>query len=372
MFKFKRVPLTQMALTTANDAGQRRQVLIEQDTFTYGFFIILSAALTIATGAATTLKSRGSLSAAFDYIALNENGYDRVLADPRYLGYAAEMEAPSQFSNVRLTALAVATYQLREIIPVWFGPPTQKSPRETAFREAVPTAPTFVAVQLSNNWATSIVSGGTAVVTLNNITVSVQQMHSRTQAHLPLFQGVVRQLVLPVAQAQNPLIVPLMSDKYLSKVVVGGEAGNGLVNDIILAAAFRSDVRDYIGPQQDTWENIGRQAEIFTGGNVYDPPPNFAGILGQGSTAPLMVGLKVTDHGRLRTMIEPNETNLRLELNVQPTVVGAAPSQVRVVIFEWVRDVSPKSQPGGGVRYVCDPNPLPWTAHPKPVKAVAA
>jgi hypothetical protein len=365
MYPFRKSPLPTLSLTPAADAGVRRSVQLEQNSFTYGVYILLRVVFVIGAANAASINNRGSAAAAFDLVGITENGFDRVVIDPRVAAFIGQMNAMSSISSSRLTSLVVGTYNLTELVPVFFANPNTMDPGETAFRERNPTAQSVVFVQLSNNAAANIaVAGGGGTVSVTSATASFFQVHNPNQKTLPYFVPFISQAITPITGTNTQQRINLMSDRNLAGVVISQENQFGEARDVLLGLSVLSDVRTYLGNQIEPLEELQRFQELSYGGAVYTPltaPNNTNG------SATALVGphlaLSFLHHGQLSTMIEPNETNLRIVASVQQSAVGvAASSAIRITTIEMVRDLQAYVAPGGGTRMVCDPNPLPWVA----------
>src|SRR4051812_35426135 len=101
---------------------QRTHVKLTNAVQTYAVLAVAKARLRILNNAATLLKNRGSLWAAFTEFGIDEAGTDTIKMDPRILRFLSEMYAPSTLNATR-GALAVATYNLAEAAILWMSTP---------------------------------------------------------------------------------------------------------------------------------------------------------------------------------------------------------------------------------------------------------
>lgn len=356
MYPFKRAPLPSLALAAA-DVGVRRYIELEGNSYNYFLYAVITATVQISVGAATAIRNAGSAAALFDVIGVEENGADRIILDPRVARFLAEALAPSALSVKRLTSTAVATYQLREVVPIFFSLPHTMDPSETAFREKDPTAKTKFFVQYSATAAARLLTVGGATVAITNVNVDLEQAHNRYQKHLPKFVPTIRQVMTPINGANAEQSIPLVSSKYLAGVAFTQDSDAGEVDDIVNKLSIRSDIRDYIGPKMQKWVNLTGESELELGGAVN----RVAGLNTAADPKPAHLFVNFCQHGRLSTLIEPNETNLRALLDVQPSVLSTN-SLVRVTLLELDRDLGKYSGPTGLTRLVVDPDPLPWLA----------
>lgn len=363
MYPFRRETLQTINLTVATDAGQRKYTQLSQNSFTYLVYFVLRVTVLVAGASVTSVKFPGSAAQAFDFVGINENGFDRVLIDPRIAAFIGQMRSQSALSNVRMGAITAATYNLVEVVPVWFSNPNSLNPGETAFRERNPTALTQAFVQLSTTAAANIAVPGAATVMVTAASVDVIQVHNPNQKTLPWFVPFISQQLVPVSGANANQRITLMTDRFVSALVVSGESTLGLVPDAINNLRLLSDVRTYIGPQMQPWDVAGRMSELYFGGAVYTPnlaagtTPTWSAFSTTGK--PYAVGFDFQHHGQLSTMIEPNETNLRLEIDCQPSAFGTS-TNLRITTIEMVRDMQEYTAPGGGVRRVCRPGVPAW------------
>lgn len=365
MYPFRRETLQTIALNVATDTNQRKTSQLSQNSFTFLVYLVLRVTVAITVATATSIKFPGSAAQAFDFVGINENGFDRVLIDPRVGIFIGQMRALSGLTSTRMTTNVVGTYNLVETIPIFFSNPNSLDPGETAFRERNPTAPTIAFVQLSAAAAANIAIAGPATVAVTAASVDVIQIHNPSQKSLPYFVPFISQQLVNVNGANAAQRISLMTDRYCAAVIFACESSNGWQSDVINNIRLLSDVRQYIGPQMIPWEDFGRMGEIFFGGLVFQPNPAgiFSGAAAQ--TKPTVAAFDFVHHGQLSTMVEPNETNLRAEVDCQPSGTGAN-TIIRVTTIEMVRDLATYTGAGGAPRLICDPSPLPWT------KAVAA
>src|SRR5579862_9636359 len=114
MFPFRRETQQTIVLNPATDAGVRRYSPLTQNSFTYLVYLVLRVTLAVTVASVTSVKFPGSASQAFDFVGVNENGFDRVLIDARIAYFIGQMRAQSTLSSTRMGAIIVGTYNLVE------------------------------------------------------------------------------------------------------------------------------------------------------------------------------------------------------------------------------------------------------------------
>lgn len=297
---------------------------------------LLFTALANITVAFTTLLNRGSLLAAYDFIALNDGGKDDWILDGPSLRFLDELLAPSRLSASRLAGVGVqANTALAEAARMWIAWPLAASPFETTYRERADQDELTLDAQLHQDGfggITQLATGGGGAGTLTQHQVQVIQAMDALSTTKPYFIPVVRQLVFNVTGASPQFEMLLKSSNILRAIIVKQETDKGEVGDIITSLAFRSDVRDIIGPNQVPWTQLSRQSEFDHGGDVFDTGVGF----GQNA----YWGKNFQESGRLSNCLNAAlEPNLRLEATVaQSGQAGVTVSRIRVTLVELVRN----------------------------------
>lgn len=291
--------------------------------------LLIEADYTIATAAASAILNRGSLLAAIDRIGLDENGNDQVNYDARTAGFITQMCSQSTVPSVRLSSTGAGTTHLVELVRMYFAYPYSIQPLDTAFREKDPTRKMRVFAILNASAAAKIATaGGGGTVTLGTVTITVTQQHDRYLAAPPLFRPYVRQWTDAIASANSDFRSDISFARFMRALVIQQDSsGVGEVNDIINSLAIRGDARDIIGPKQASWASLVHAESAEFGGDVYSAT-NYA-----------YLGVNFSPLGRLNGMLNPaQDTNLRVELNVQPSVTaGAGSSIIRYTSIEMER-----------------------------------
>lgn len=289
--------------------------------------LVVTGILTIAGGAATAIRNRGSILAAFDEIGIDENGTDRHIMTGRVARVLSEMASARTIAPTRLTNTAAAAYNLRETIRLYFAHPFSAVPRETAFLEhdTRQLLQAFVKLAASGGADKIAKVGGAVTATLTGLKVNVTHGYDAQESDRPYFIPITRQLVIPVAGAAANLQAFIKTSNAIRAIVVSQEdTGEGEVSDIINGLAFRGDFRDLIGPGERKWLDMVDAQQLEFGGDM---------------TSPAHVGLNFQTHGRLAAVLNPNQdNNLRFEFDCQPSVSGSGSSQIRVTTVELVAD----------------------------------
>lgn len=312
-------------------AGQRVYSRLINNVQSHVVQLDVTGTVTIATADATAILNRGSLWACFDEVGISENGRDTVLMHGRVLRALSEQAAPSPLSAVRLTSTAQAAYTLKESARIEFAHPYAIQPRETAYREHDPRQLLEVFVKLNSNAAALIATaGGGGTVTLTNLSVNVTHIYDGVETVAPFFIPHVRQLVDKVTGANAAQPFYIKTPRVLRGMVLSQEDSDiGEVSDIINAVVLRGDQKDWIGPSAVSLEDLIAASEYEFGGasgwNVGDAH----------------LGFNFQTFGRLSNCLNPNQdTNLRFELDVQPSVTGTGTSQLRLTLIELWTDAA--------------------------------
>lgn len=311
-------------------AGQRTYSQLLNKTATQFIQFNLAGRLTIAGGAATAIRNRGSLCAAFDELGLEENGKDRAIMRGNVARVYSEEAAPSALSAVRLTATAAAVYNLKESVRIYFAHPYSANPIETSWKEhdVKSIVQAFATLAASGGADRLCQVGGAVTAVLDQLSISVQQGHDPDLSVAPFFLPNYRQIVTDVPGVNDALRINLQTSNLLRSIVVSQEDSVvGEVPDVINKVTLRGDSQDWIGPK-------GISMEDLIAGTEFD----FGGLSGW-NVGDAHYGLNFQRFGRLTRVFNPNQdANLRLELDVQPSAVGTGTSKVRVTLCELIAD----------------------------------
>lgn len=335
-------------LTTAANAGQRQNMVLVSDTFTYDCPVLVTATVQFATNPVTAIRGNGSVLQAFDWFVFDEQG-DLIVPQvpPQLMRQLNETSAAAALPASRLSSVSVGTYSLSELVIIPFAFPDMRTPQETAFRDKVPNGKVQIGVQLSSNWQQNLVNPGTSTVTMSNITLTAMQRHNPTQNTMPWFRP---RYTLPTATVaasgqQPPLVIG--SDMWVGGFLLAqlGQlaAGQMYVQDILNTWRLQSDQVRYL---PDFLPNAMLQAlQQYTSAGAVDV-----------STFNGFTWMNFRNHGRLSTMTPPNMSNYQIISTAQPSVtsgVVASILQVLMVNFERIGTVQ-------GGRIITNPATLPF------------
>lgn len=311
--------------------GERATVKLAAGKKTNYISLVARGQFDQSVGAATSIRNKGSLWAAFDEVAVSEQGQDMHLYRGNVLRMISETFAPSALSATRVISTAVqAATQLKESARIYFAMPFGMDPGETSFLERNPGQAFEVGVRLVATPATRLVNPGANTSALTNVSVTALQGFDdpdpKTGLHTPpLFIPMVRQLAtIPVAVAQSAMLVELKTTALCRMIILSQETTTeGEVADIIQNVTMRGDNLTIIGPNGARFDDLLLDNEYELGGNM----------VGNSSHLPFMF----QRYGRISDSFNPSQdVNLRLELNVTPSA-SAGTSQIRVTLVELVR-----------------------------------
>lgn len=284
----------------------------------------ISGTLTIAGADAASIRNRGSLWAAVDEVGIVENGSDSASVWGPVLRALSEEAAPSALSSVRLTAKAQAAYSLKESARIYFAHPYALQPRETAYmeRDTRQVLEAFVRLAASGGGDKIAKAGAGGTVTLSNVQVDVTHIYDGFETQHPYFIPHIIQSVEPVAGANARLAHYIKTPNMLRSIMVSQvDSIDGEVSDVINTLRLRGDAVDWIDTVK--WANLVQGTEF-----------DFGGASGWASGA-AHLGINFQKFGRLASVMNPGQdTNLRLELDVQPSATGSGSSSVLVTRVE--------------------------------------
>ncbi len=305
-------------------AGQRVDAKLQNSVRTHAVLLTAQALVDVTTDA-LALLNRGSVWALFDEVGLYIDGEDRVLMDPRAARAWNEVNAISSLPRTRTTSLLAVdpAVTVRESLLIPLANQRIAKPEETAFLERN-TREEMTAFVKYNGLGTRVYRGG--VVAVSAPLVRVTQIYDPFRQELPLLRPSIRQQTSAVPSANDRHEIFLKGSKYIGGILVQQDSDVGEVADIINTIAIRGDDGRDLVTQPRTWSEAVQTSAYEYGGDV------------AGTEAYL--GINFTRNGRLSQLVHPYAyANLRLELNVQPSVTtGATNSKIRVTIFEYDRD----------------------------------
>lgn len=274
------------------------------------------------TVAGTGLRNAGSILAALGDIGYSDGGTDKYVCDARLARFIAECLAPSALPATRLANanIQVATL-LNETVPIWMSAARTANPNETKYVEVnkqLQQQPFVVPQRL----ITRLAAGGALAGTVTNLRVDVVQVFDDLLGVQPWLSPFTRQVVQDVTGVNPQLKVDLRGSRYLRGIAIQQDTDQGDVSDIINGLVLRGDERSVFGDRPIPFADLQAfQAEEFGG-----------------ALRPGYLFIDFCRYGRLTSMWNPFEdTNLRLELDVQPSGGGATGSKVRVALLEYER-----------------------------------
>lgn len=280
------------------------------------------------TGAGTGLRNRGSILGALTDIGFSDGGTDKVIVDARLARFIAECLAPSALPATRLANANIqGPTLLNETVPIWMSAARTANPGETKYVEPnkqLQQTPFVVPLRQ----ITRLAAGGGLVGTITNLQVQVVQVFDELVGVQPWLSPFTRQVVQDVTGANTQFKIDLRGSRYVRGIAIQQDTNEGEVSDIINGVVLRGDERSVYGDRPISFAALQAfQAEEY-GGAL---PPGYLFI-------------DFARYGRLSTFWNPFEdTNLRLELDVQPSV-GNTGSKVRVAMVEYERTPSTVGQ----------------------------
>ena len=272
------------------------------------------------TVAGTTLRNRGSILAALTDVGFVDGGADKIAIDARLARFIAEVYAPSALPAVRLAGVGVqAATLLSETVPIWLSAARTANPNETKYVEInkqLALQPFLTPLRLISRFSAGGVTG-----TITNLQAQVVQVYDDMLGTPPWMSPYTRQLVQDVAGANPALKIDLRGSRYVRGIAIQQDTNEGEVSDIINSLVLRGDDKAIYGDRGIPFAALQAfQAEEYGGALP-------AGYL----------FIDFARYGRLSTFYNPYEdTNLRLELDVQPSA-GNTGSRVRVAMIEYER-----------------------------------
>ena len=257
------------------------------------------------------------------------------MTDARLSRFIAECMAPSPLPATRLAGAGVqAATLLAEYVPLWMCAARTANPNETKYVEVnkgLQQQPFVTPLKL----ITGVANGAALVGTVTNLTVEVQQRYDDLVATPPWVSIFQRNITQSVAAANAQFRVDLRGNRYIRGIAIQQDTNQGEVSDIINTLVLRGDSQSLIGDQGVPFADLVASNAEEMGGTL---PPGYLFI-------------DLVRYGRLSTMWNPfQDTNLRLELGVQPSVTvfgGAAAtgSVVRVALIEMETTASTLPKP---------------------------
>lgn len=271
-----------------------------------------------------TNRNRGSVLALLQEVGFSDGGQDKVVMDGRLARFVAEALAPSALPATRLDATSGVLQALEETVPILLSAYKTAMPNETKYVEVnkqLQLTPFVNPLRLASR-----LTNGAGGATIAGLTISVEQVYDDLLGTPPLLSAYTRQIVQDVPAANAALKIDLRGNRFIRGIAIQQDSDAGEVSDIINSLVLRGDSEALIGNQAVSFRDLVTAAAYEQGGAIFSAPAGYLWI-------------DFARYGRLSTMWHPfQDTNLRLELNVQPSVVvGATNSKVRVALVEYER-----------------------------------
>lgn len=277
------------------------------------------------TVAGTGLSNRGSILGTLRDVGFVDGGADKSVTDARLMRFIAEAMAPSPLPATRLAGFGIqAATLLNETIPMWLCAAKTANPNETKYVEVnkqLQLQPFVTPLKL----IAGVANGVALVGTITNLACTIEQRFDDMVQTPPWLSHFQRQITTNIVAANAQLKVDLRGSRFVRGIAIQQDTSQGEVSDIINSLVLRGDAQSIIGDGQVPFVDIQQSMADEQGGAVI----------------PGYLFIDFCRYGRLTTMWNPyQDTNLRLELNVQPSVTvfaGAAPtnSLVRVAMVEY-------------------------------------
>lgn len=322
--KIRLLPGIAVPAAAAND-GTRQRSPVENNKRTERFNLRVTGQVDI-TVAGTGLRNRGSILAAITDLGFEDGGADKVVADARMQRAYAEFMSRSVLPAARLGGAGVqAATLLNEIVPVFLSSPGSVDPNETKYVEVNKQSALNVFITPQRLIGRLVAGAPTGTVT--NLAVTLEQVYDDlTEApYTTIYQ---RQIVQNVNAANAALRVDLRGSRYIRGLIIQQDTDIGEVGDIINSLVLRGDANSMIGDAAVPLRDLIDAGQIEYGGATAFVQTNGAYTF-----------VDFQRYGRISSWWNPyQDTNMRLELNVQPSVTGgAAASFVRVGVIEYER-----------------------------------
>lgn len=270
-----------------------------------------------------TNRNKGSVLALLQELGFNDGGTDKVVMDARLARFIAEALAPSALPATRLDATSGVLQALEETVPIWLSAVGTGNPNETKYVEA--NKQLQQQVFITPNRLASRITNGAGGATIAALTANVEQVYDDLVGTPPWLTAYTRQVVQDITGANAAQKVDLRGSRYIRGLGIQQDTNPvGEVADIINGLVMRGDADTYIGQNAIPFRDLVLGNAVEQGGAISSAPAGYLWI-------------DFCRYGRLSTMWNPyQDTNMRLELNVQPSVAaGATSSQVRVAIVEY-------------------------------------
>lgn len=319
--RWKTIP--SIVVLNADPDGQRKRTSGENNKRTERYLATVTAQVDI-TVAGTGLRNRGSVLAGLSDVGYIDGGADKYVCDARLARFIGECMAPSALPAVRLGGAGVqAATLLRETFPLWLASPRSINPNETKYVE--PNKQLAQEIFVTPLRVITRLAAGAPTGTITNMQVSLEQVYDDLVSQAPLLTTYVRQIQQGVPGANTAMKIDLRGSRYIRFLAIQQDSSDaGEVSDIINNLVLRGDNQAIIGDRAVSFRDLVEHSQEEFGGAV--------------TAMPGYLGIDFERYGRLTSLWNPyQDTNLRLELDVQPSALSAANSLVRVAVVEYER-----------------------------------
>lgn len=311
-------------VVSASDVdGQRKKTSGENNKRTERYNLAITAQVDVSV-AGTGLRNRGSVLAAISDLGFIDGGADKVVMDARLARFIGEAMSAGALPATRLGGPGIqAATLLRETVPLWLASPRSINPNETKYVEANKQLAQEIFITPQRN--ISRLLSGTPTGTITLLQCAIEQVYDDLVGVPPLLNSYVRQISQDVPGANSALKVDLRGNRYIRGLAIQQDSDAGEVSDIINALVLRGDNQAIFGDRAIPFRDlVDHSQEEYAGAVVAMPGYLF---------------IDFQRYARLTSLWNPNQdTNLRMELDVQPSVTpGATSSKVRVAVWEMER-----------------------------------
>lgn len=317
--RWKSIP--SIVVAAADVDGQRKRTSAENNKRTERHNLTITGQVDISVAGAG-LRNRGSILAAISDLGYIDGGADKVVLDARLARFIGECMAPSALPATRLGGVGVqAATLLRETIPLWLASPRSANPNETKYVEA--NKQLAQELFITPLRLITRLSGGAPTGTITNLQCQLEQVYDDLVGVPAVLSSYVRQIAQDVSGANAAFKIDLRGNRYIRGIAIQQDTDQGEVSDIINALVLRGDNQAIFGDRAIPYRNLVEHSQEEYGGAVVAMP----GYL----------FIDFQRYGRLTSLWNPfQDTNLRLELDVQPSA-GNTSSKVRVALWEMER-----------------------------------
>jgi hypothetical protein len=305
----------------------RQTVELDNGKRTHYFLATVKARATTAGAVLASIRNRGSILAMFDNCGLLD-GDEKVKLPAQVLGFIADIFSPGGRTAKRLTSTAIAVTQLEEYFVVPFAHPISVDPGETAYVEK--NIETRLRAYLDFNAdATKIaVAGGGGTFVVDQITVTVTQIHDNGRSNkVPEMRPFLRLVEdKEIAGTVKDKLFKLDTNRRTRAYIIHQyTTGVGEVGDIITELRLKNGARQIIGDKYLAIGDLQRINERAYSGFSLGAGPGVGGAFAV---------IDLQEAGRLARIATPeSDPNMELMLNAAVSA-SAGTSHVAVYALE--------------------------------------